>query len=301
MLPDESQLFVNPAHAASMRRDGYFLWQMLDEEDLRVFRDLFSAVDPGLSRAFYSTIDSADHDYRVKVDLAIRERLESKVSALFNGYYPLIFNFIVKAPSDSNKVGLHVDDTHVDESRFRTYNLWCPLVDTYPENGGLFVWPGSHRLPYPPRGYGLPYPYLEHAERIEQQMIPVQQRAGQAVVYSNRLMHLSYPNRTAQIRPAIITGMLPAKAAPEIYFRSSGMPEGRTGVYKLSKSFYIETDRERAPDPSLLIREEEFRWEPMSESTFTQACKSADLVYPYEKTGHKEGILARWRRWLKSS
>jgi hypothetical protein len=301
MLPDESSLFVNPMHADAMRHDGYFLWQMLDEEDLRKFRELFAGVDPRLNRAFYSTIDSTDHDYRTKVDLAIRERLEAKVSALFKDYYPLIFNFIVKAPSDSNKVGLHVDDTHVDESRFRTFNIWCPLIDTYPENGGLYVWPGSHRLPYPPRGYGLPYPYLEHSEQIERQMIPVYQKAGQAVVYSNRLMHLSYPNKTDQIRPAIITGMLPVAASPEIYFRPSGMPVGYSGVYKLSKSFYIETDRDRDPDSALLLRKEKFHWEAMDEFTFTQACKAVGLLSPYEKSSDKEGILAKWRRWLKIS
>jgi hypothetical protein len=76
---------------------------------------------------------------------------------------------------------------------------------------------------------------------------------------------------------------------------------GYSGVYKLSKSFYIETDRDRDPDPALLLREEKFHWEAMDEFTFTQVCKAVGLVSPYEKSSDKEGILAKWRRWLKIS
>ena len=241
-------IFRDKKCEALFRSQGYFTEKLLSEEDIVSLLETFKSLNPGIEKQFYSTIDSKDLDYRRKVDEKIGTKIEAKVTSWFINYSALIFNFIVKEPGGDSEVFLHVDDTHVDESKFQSVNIWCPLVDTTMENGALFVLPGSHKLPYPIRGLGIPYPYSEFHEWIKPKMKMLPLKAGEAVFYNNKLMHRSEPNKSTISRPAIIMGMLPNEADKIIHFRTTEMPEDKVEVFELSKEFYLNFDRNKRPE-----------------------------------------------------
>lgn len=241
-------IFHNSDFEKQFNEFGYITQQVLNADDIQRLLQIFKSLNPEIGNQFYSTIDSKNLEYRKKVDKLVGEVLADKVTGYFIDYSPLIFNFIVKDPGGNSEVQLHTDDTHVDESKFQSVNIWCPLVDTTKENGALYVLPGSHRLYYPPRGFGLPYPYNEFHSVVKPRMQLVPLKAGEAVFYNNKLMHCSEPNTTNTSRPAVITAMLPNEAAKIIHFRTDALPEHKVEVFELSKEFYLNFDRTKRPE-----------------------------------------------------
>lgn len=242
------QIFRDKDSDELFRKQGFFTSQLLNSQDISTLLKVFHTLNPEMEKQFYSTIDSKNLEYRREADRQIGAVVSPKVTSYFLDYTPLIFNFIVKDPGGDSEVFLHVDDTHVDETRYQSVNVWCPLVDTNPDNGALFVLPGSQNLPYPPRGFGMPYPYSEFHYLIKDQMMMVPLKAGEAIFYNNKLMHRSDPNYTDTSRPAIIMGMLPDEADKIIHFHTPDMPDDKVEVFELSKDFYLNFDRNRRPE-----------------------------------------------------
>jgi hypothetical protein len=242
------KIFRNNKFEKQFNKVGYFTHQLLSEKEIAVLLHVFNSLNPEIKNQFYSTIDSTSIDYRRKVDEQIGLIINRKVTEYFIKYSPLIFNFIVKQPGGDSEVHVHTDDTHVDEKEFQSVNIWCPLVDTTKENGALYVMPGSHRLPYSPRGFGLSYPYSEFHDIVNPKMKFMPLKAGEAIFYNNKLLHRSGANTTTAVRPAIILAMLPDEAPKIIHFRTQDMPEDKVELFELSKEFYLTFDRNKRPE-----------------------------------------------------
>src|SRR5690606_33637734 len=63
---------------------------------------------------------------------------------IFDDYVFCVPSLAFKWPGATSIIGPHQDMSFVDESRFRSYAIWIPLVGTSLENGALQVLPGSH-------------------------------------------------------------------------------------------------------------------------------------------------------------
>lgn len=247
-MKTERKIFSNDTDDANFKEHGYVLHQFLSEDDIKALLKIFDTVKPPASKNFYSSIDIEDTDYRMEVDRQINELIGDRIKAMFVDYNPLIFNFIVKLPGADTEVMMHVDDSHVDESKYQSVNIWIPLVDTNEQNGMLYVLPGSQRFPYPVRGINLPYPYNRYTELIKPYMMPLKQKAGEAIFYNNMLMHRSDANMSDSVRPAVITGMMPAEAQPMIHVSYDGLPPDKAEQFKLDKTFYLKLERGKRPD-----------------------------------------------------
>ena len=117
---------------------------------------------------------------------------------------------------------IHQDITFVDESRYQSLALWCPLVDTDPGNGCLFAAPGSHRWNTGPRGPGTPYPYRALDTAIQKRLTAIPMRAGSAVIFCQKLFHASPPNRSGGTRVAVTGLVVPQRGAAPVL-----LPGGR--------------------------------------------------------------------------
>ena len=90
--------------------------------------------------------------------------------------------------------------TLLDESVYTGFNIWCPLVDLHPDNGPLYVLPGSHRIVPTLRGSTIPAIYEETHEEILSLMTPVYIKAGTAIIFDQSIIHASPPNHSNQLR-----------------------------------------------------------------------------------------------------
>ncbi len=242
------KIFTEQKHELAFIKDGYFTIPLISNDEVVFLTKIFETVRPKDSKNFYATIDIDDQSYRRQVHHSIDEKIGKKLADIFINYSPLVFNFIVKLPGDDTEVFIHNDHTHVDEAYFQSVNIWIPLVDTNKENGMLYVLPGSQNFPNPPRGFEMQYPYSQFHKAIKPYTIPVPLKAGEAIVYNNKMLHRSEPNLGAKPRPAIITGMLPDEAQPMIYFKHKALPENKVELFALDREFYFTFDRYICPD-----------------------------------------------------
>jgi len=192
-------------------RDGAVVAQLLTAEECeslaRFYRD--SAPDSGLG--FHATMFSRDTAYRARVDEHVRQLLWPKLESYFTGYRPLLGSFVVKEHSRlGSEVSIHQDWTFVDETVARSLNVWCPLIDTDRNNGGQFIFKGSHRIVPTMRGPFFPNPFVSSARVIEDEFLEeVPLAAGQAIIYDHSLVHATPPNLSRQTRVAANLVLVP--------------------------------------------------------------------------------------------
>lgn len=121
-----------------------------------------------------------------------------------------VYNVRPKVP----KVAAGAVPWHQDKSYWPDANsnpvitVWIPLVDSTHENGCLHVIPGTHHKPvlsfHADTYSGTGYTELDeehtrpHAARRE--IVPLPVSAGTAILFNDRLMHMSTPNNSDHVR-----------------------------------------------------------------------------------------------------
>jgi hypothetical protein len=236
---------TDPTLDASLERDGYaVIDDFLDRAEIVQLLDVFRTHDSPIHRhPFSASILSDDLAYRSAVDREIKAVLRPKVDVTFNGYRHCFSNFVVKEPLPANaaanagEVMLHQDIAFVDESRFQSLGIWCPLVDADPVNGCLSVVPGSHRFNRGPRGPGTPHPYRELDPSFAPQLRAVPMKAGSAMIFCQKLFHASRPNRGTAARVAVGCLFVPQDAQLYCYYPDPAAPQ-RMEVFEVDDLFY---------------------------------------------------------------
>ena len=155
--------FRDPELQAGLERDGYAVVPMLDAAEVASLRAAYDDLgptpgDPHL--ACYSSFHSFDAHYKERVDTVVRSALDSHLARVFDRQRALPSNFIVKWPGGMSGFGLHQDSSLVDETRFRSVEVWVALEDTNETNGQLWMVPGSHRWVHTIRGiHAFSFPF----------------------------------------------------------------------------------------------------------------------------------------------
>jgi Phytanoyl-CoA dioxygenase (PhyH) len=227
----------DPRLEAGLERDGYAVADFLTAEEVARAQAVFDSLDTEVHRqAFGSSLQSSDLDYRRTVDRELKRLFAPHVEPAFNGYRLCFANFTLKRPMNGlGEMPFHQDPTFVDESRFQSLGIWCPLVDVDEENGCLFVVPGSQRLNLGPRGPFTSFPYEALVPLIRERFLqPVRMRAGQALVFCQKLFHTSPPNRGAALRVCATALLAPAGARLRFYDQKGDRME----VFEVDDLFY---------------------------------------------------------------
>lgn len=228
--------------APSLDRDGYTLVEdFLSPAGVEALLRAFRSLDSPLHRsAFGASILSTDIGYRAAVDRAIKAVLTSEAAPELDGFRLCFANFLVKAPQHTGAgiVPVHQDPSFVDEPRYESVGVWVPLADTSVANGCLSVIRGSHRFNNGPRGSGAPFPYRADAARmLDPYLEPVPMKAGTAMLFSQRLFHASFANRSAAPRVAVGALFIPREAQLRCYYPNPALPD-KLEVFDVDDLFY---------------------------------------------------------------
>ncbi|MBS1618761.1 MAG: phytanoyl-CoA dioxygenase family protein, partial [Bacteroidetes bacterium] len=122
-------------------------------------------------------------------NLRLRDALKAIVMPAleqhFSGFDFFIGGFMVKEGGNMSELPLHQDWCIVDETQYKSYQIWVPLELSHPANGGMFVLPGSQNFyqNYRSGSYGIPGVVTDDALRqyVVDMIIP----PGQAIVFHN--------------------------------------------------------------------------------------------------------------------
>lgn len=240
---------------AQMLEQGYVhLEGFLNADELEFIRNAYKSYDPNIHRQYYSTIDSADNNYKSHVNQSIRKAISRSSGIYLNHYVPMTGNFVVKTKGKKSKVNMHFDISCVDEEEFESCVVWIPLTDVDAQNGALQMLKGSHKFMNKVRGPGVKrfyeelYPYFE-----KNMMTVVPMKAGDALVFLNRALHFSAPNSSESPRVSMRIDMVPEEAQTIMYYWEKWLPGNMVEVYKIGLDFYENFVKESKPVGAILM------------------------------------------------
>lgn len=240
MTSDASPTFSDTSREAAFRRDGYAVMPVLTHDQVE------SVLD------FYWSEVARPDDFGLCIDhmrddrgpmLRIAEHLAPMwariVPGLFVDHRSVFCTFVVKYPGAESQMGLHEDQSWVDETRFRSGTMWVPLTDVGPatRNGALGVVPGSQRLGIAPCGAGTPFLTAPYERALADHVVVPGLSAGDGLFYDSRTLHGSEANQSAVPRVALACGIVPATAELR-YVRAEG--RRRRTLYAVDDRFYLE-------------------------------------------------------------
>lgn len=241
------RIFRSEEREQAFRDTGYVVLDLLDEPVIASLWAFYESsfptrreVVPYAERLpYYISIFDRDVEHKRDVDQRIAEAVRGPLDGVMIEYDVFQANFMIKFAGDG-QIEAHQDFNFVDESRHTAFNLWCPLVDTDPQNGGLFVVPGSHRVFRTQRGPNLPRALTEYNDRLRKYARGVPLAKGQAIVFDHRLVHYSPPNRTGASRVAVQAVLTPREATTVHYAFCADT--GRVKAHRIDKAFILEHD-----------------------------------------------------------
>jgi ectoine hydroxylase-related dioxygenase (phytanoyl-CoA dioxygenase family) len=243
-VPDVARrrTFLDPDRQRQFEDAGFVVVDLLDDDAVAALRAGYRAMEHE-QREVYEWVEGFDtsiYDDRPEYRAAVLELIETNVAPAFasvlDRHRIMFANFVVKQPG-SNAVPPHVDWTFVDEDRYSSVTIWCPLVDTTPTNGTLGLVTGSHRRIDFLRAANVPsFERCEAAVADIEDRPVVSLRAGQAIILDNRVVHFSPPNDTAEQRVAIGCVAAPVEAPLRHYWVDDADQLLR---FELDRSFYL--------------------------------------------------------------
>lgn len=231
---DKFPQFKDAKLTERFKKNGYLVLPFLSEEECDLLIDYYNNKVEATKAEFSTTMNASDTSKKAEISSMLCKKVEVRLEELIDGFIPLFANFLVKKANITHKVGLHQDWTYVNESKFRSFNVWVALCDTGRDNGGLNVLPKSHLLPLPIRYTPFPDNLKSFESIIRWKSKLVKAQKGYAVIYDSALIHFSNANKTNKIRPAFGCVCIPKTATPLHYYKENN----QLTAYKVDHNFF---------------------------------------------------------------
>lgn len=257
-------VFRDAALQAQFDRDGYVhLHQFLSAGEVEALKAAYFELKPESGGAMSGdetdfkntneitydfTFIDRNWEYKQKVFDRIQAAFEAHYEPILADYTPIIANFIHKG-EDGGEVPLHQNWAFTDEMKYTSVSIWVPLVDSTRENGTLEITPGSHKRFGRFRGPMVPWELDKIKEDIIRDfMVPMDAKAGDAVILDDSVVHYSNINKTKGLRLTIQLILVP-KGVPSIHYhldRNANANEVR--ILEVDRDFYMKFHPWKRPE-----------------------------------------------------
>ena len=230
--------------------DGYAVFDLLKDHDVEALTAIFNENHTSNPEGFYATTHLDDKEKRKALSDQAMSILACRIESHFENIQLLGGAYISKAPGEKGILPLHQDWNLVDEKVARSYNMWIPLVDVNEENGAMRILVGSHSKQETYRGPNVPPVLYPISKDVDQHMVSLNMKQGEAVLYDHALWHSSPQNQTDQLRLAFVLGVVPKESDLKYYQQQGDTVE----EYLSHPNFFFENDRDSGPDGLELVR-----------------------------------------------
>lgn len=237
----KSATFINPELQQQFDEDGYIIIRNLlnsqEIEQLRQFFELHYNID-GQPHNLWNSLCDIPHDRSLSLSHQILAIVKPNLDKYFRNYVCPAATFLVKNPTPQSAIVIHRDFSVQDEPHFSFHNIWLPIVDTTPQNGQLYVLRKSHKFFEYPLPHNTPWPYMEHEKLLVKYCDVIDAKAGDLVIYGDKMLHGSFDNLTKQPRPVVHFGLLHPDAKFMYHYLNDETKE--VTVYDVPYQFFFE-------------------------------------------------------------
>jgi hypothetical protein len=218
-----------------MEKKGFVVLSFLNNEELTALQTAFKKIPTEEINQFYATAHHPDSKFRKKMSDLIMQNLHRALNEYMIDMDLLGGSYIAKPPKYEQVLQPHQDWNIVDESSFRSFNIWIPLIDLNQENGAIMVMPGSHRWVDTCRHSSIPCAFSQVHSLLLKNMQTLYLRAGEALIYDHGLIHASHKNNSEEVRVACASGIKPKEADMLFYWNNNGKIE----EYESNAAFFM--------------------------------------------------------------
>ena len=231
----QNALFYEEKLQRSFDLNGYVILPLLSEEDIAKLQNNLEKELKQTPEGFYSTSFNEDENLKDRLNLEIENIVASNTKSIFKPHQKLGSCYLVKTPGEKGEMPLHQDWTVVEENQFDSVTVWIPLQDVDKKNGAMQVIPGSHKFSKKLRSPLFENPLREIEEELRADLIDVNLKAGEAIIFSQALIHASPPNLSTTDRVAITYGLIAEEAQLLFYYKNQ---EGKGEKYEVPLDFF---------------------------------------------------------------
>lgn len=244
-------IFKNEQLQKQFQEKGYVLLPTLDEAEVKKLLSYYKnqEFDNKIEAGFHISLDNQNEDLVKEVGSKIKEVLAPKTANFLDDCQIFTASYVIKEPGLQNIVPPHQDWTFVDENEFCSATVWTALIDVTEQNGALGVIPGSHTIFNHKRSSPSPQsksPLADHIFTLFPFVEVIEMKAGDSLIFDNRLIHASPPNLSDQARIAVGIGITQQEAQLKHFYENP--VSGKLEEYNVDASFYTWFNNKRLSD-----------------------------------------------------
>jgi ectoine hydroxylase-related dioxygenase (phytanoyl-CoA dioxygenase family) len=238
------RMFKDDELERQLCEEGYVIIPFFNDDEVAALLDYFTGQNKEDAKAIFAISHSEDIELKTSVKDWVANLYTPRVEELFVDTQILGGTFVAKPPNGKGLITPHRDWNLVDERRFRSCNIWVPLVDTTAENGAIEILPKSHLIQPTYRGPNIVNQLREVEDFLWKNLELKPMKAGHAFVYDHRFIHGSRNNNSTTVRPASACAITNINAE----FR----------FYHIHKTPFGKQTEEFSSYPNYLLREDRF-------------------------------------------
>lgn len=235
----DRNLFFEDAHQAFYTKNGYlYISNFLDSAAVQEMLDAYYKYEfSSRANGFHRTLDLIDIEQKKKITAAIHAVVTPIAKQHLIDYRFLLTSFMTKEKG-ADDFDIHQNWCFVDEKIFTSLVIWIPLQDVDETNGTMYFIPGSDKWNNKIRGNNIEWQYGNEKQSLQNQLIPVNMKAGDAVIFDDATIHYTSANKSNNPRISIAQVMIPNEAQPVFYNYN---PKTKLiEQYAIDKNFYLE-------------------------------------------------------------
>jgi ectoine hydroxylase-related dioxygenase (phytanoyl-CoA dioxygenase family) len=212
-------MFINENISTSIKKLGFarlsgFSNSTLDKLQTLYthhFRQLHSKSDLTVTHNLENVLSP------LQIHESISKIVGSDLNKLLKGHRIFASHFAVKKAGSEGSFQLHQDWSITDENNYQNFQIWIPLITSYPENGGLCFIPESHNFFSNLRSGSLSIPRIPIIPEVYPYLSYCRLMKGEAVAFYPQTLHGSFINSSPEDRVGVILNIIEVNA-PTYYF-----------------------------------------------------------------------------------
>ncbi|MBK8672732.1 MAG: phytanoyl-CoA dioxygenase family protein [Bacteroidetes bacterium] len=278
-------MFLNPRYYEEINEKGYIILPFLDETDLKDIKAIYEKyINPKeivYKDNMFMTSWSLDPKIKIGVSSELKTILDEKCKLYFENFKSTNQLFSIKKENTKKIFPLHQDWSIVDESKYLSLNFWIPIQDTDSKNGAIKIIPQSHKLNNYIRGAGYLFPNFESLNKdISPYLFTTDLKKGEALIFFQRTIHGSHPNKTNNVRNALCFSIYDKDARFQTYFQAT--KNDPLEIHFPDEDFMFKYDdlqkdsEKNRPSSSYTIDSKPYTIEPITISKIKSVCTRQD-------------------------
>lgn len=275
-------IFKDEKNAADFKENGYVVISLLSPQAISQIKELyFRHVDENNITNF-SSVSICEEEVNNQISEGLHDIFAPYLSTVLKEFSLLGGTFLIKKKS-SGSLGLHQDNTCVDEKKDCAAFMWTPTEDVNIDNGCMYIIRKSHTLFNNIISYSYKNPNI-FRKRIPDRFIqPVPMKAGDVLFFNPSVFHGSYKNQKDSIRVSVNSLVTNADAKITYYDKVN---EHTAALYEINLNSYLNSYRYycegKLPKDALYIRDIEYRHQPITHRELYKLLTGKSYPFYYE-------------------